>query len=74
MDFTRLLDTVGLWPALALVLGWWIDKIRREQIRDRDRHIEKLEQEARNTADAQAQEAAEWKQRYFEEAAHRRRT
>jgi hypothetical protein len=70
MDFSTLLQTVGLWPALVLLLGWWIDKIRREQLADRDkqlldrdRTIDELEAEARKAVEAKNAELAEWKQR-----------
>ena len=45
MDFDTLVRNVGLWPALVVLLGWWVDKLRREQIAYRDRVIEAKERE-----------------------------
>lgn len=74
MDFPTLLQTVGLWPALVLLLGWWIDKIRREQLADRDKQLEEsdhkiaeLEAEARKAVEAKNAELAEWKQRALDQ-------
>ena len=61
MDFQQLLDTVGLWPALVLALAWWIDRIRREQLQEKNEQIERLEDEARKSLMAKDMENAEWK-------------
>jgi hypothetical protein len=52
MDFNELVRTIGLWPALVVILAWWIDRIRREQIADLRRRVETLETEAHKTIEA----------------------
>lgn len=59
MDFNELVRTVGLWPALVFVLGWQIDRIRREQIADLRRRVETLETEAHKAIEAKNAELAE---------------
>lgn len=66
MDFQELLKTVGLWPALVIMLAYWIDRIRREQlaslsatIDDKDAEIKELRDEARQTVDAKNEELKE---------------
>lgn len=63
MDLSQLIDQVGLWPALVLVLVWQVDKIRKEQIAERDARIKTLDDEARRTVAAKDAELAEWKRR-----------
>lgn len=66
MDLRDLIDTVGLWPALVLLLGWWVDKIRREQIGELKARNETLEEEAKRAVEAKDRELDEWKQRALE--------
>lgn len=61
MDINQLIGTVGLWPAITLMLAWWIDRIRREQLAERDRRIAALEDEAKRSLAAKDAELAEWK-------------
>lgn len=79
MDFTELIKTVGLWPAIVLVLGWWIDRIRREQIarceagaakREAELLAENKEyrDEARKTVEAKNGELAELRRIAMERA------
>ena len=74
MDINQLISSVGLWPALVLIMGWWIDKIRREQIAQRDKRIDRLEAEAQKTVDAKNLELAEWKRIALEQSRSTRST
>lgn len=79
MDINELVRTVGLWPALVLVLGWWVDRLRREQIAYRDKQIDRqvaeikeLRDEARKTVEAKNAELAELRRIALEDRRVRR--
>jgi hypothetical protein len=66
MDFNELIKSVGLWPAAVLALGYWVDRIRREQIADLRRRVTDLETEAREALKAKDSELSEMRRLVLE--------
>lgn len=73
MDFNELVKTYGAWPALVLLLAWWVDRLRREQIAyrdeviaDREAEITELRDEAHKAIEAKNAELGELRRIIYE--------